>query len=239
MQDLLNDALRLLCGKYSVAPGKITAGARNTPALEFESGKTASLLPWRTERRFTELKNMLDNGTLKGLSTLRFASITSGGNLKKQLEKEFDLAAFFTGMNISSVFAVFGGDKAANVIAKLPDGKNVCIECSANLPAGAETIDRHELIASRGVASDRAVDTQLPQSSIYAWTGDGETRYTDSDAELFQSGLKPEEILLVRAAFAVLAKPALAEEWNTAAETMKKCADAAFESGNRQKVIRL
>jgi len=57
------------------------------------------------------------------------------------------------------------------------------------LPVGTAMIDRHELIAGRGVACDRVVDTQVPQDSIYALTGDGERRYTDTDAELF--GLEP------------------------------------------------
>lgn len=239
MEEKLNEALRMLCGKYSVTPGTMVCNSGSTPALKFESGKTAAILPWRTERRFVELKNMLDNGTLEGLSTLRFAAITSGGSLKKLLEREFDLAAFLSGQKITSAFAVFGGDKAVNVIAKLPDGKNVCIECSLNLPAGMDPVDRHELIASRGVASDRVVDTQTPQSSIYAWTDDGEKRFTDTDSELFPFELQQEEILLVRAAFAVLSDPALAEEWNAASETMTRCAEAAFESGRQKKVIRL
>jgi hypothetical protein len=79
------------------------------------------------------------------------------------------------------------------------------------LPDGAEIIDRHEIIARRGVASDRVVDTQVPQSSIYTYTAEKETRFTDTDAEIF--GLSQDDVNIVRAAFKVLETPELAEKW--------------------------
>ncbi len=240
MNEKLNDALKMLCSKYDVPQGTITIAEDGYAHLTCQCGKATVLLPWRTERRFYELKLFLQNGTLEDLSTLRFCSITSGGCLKKQLAREFDLAVFFTGMPIASVFAVIGGgNAAANVIAKLPDGKNVSIECSNKLPhPGAEEMDRHELIAARGVASDRVVDTQVPQSSVYAYTAGGEQRYTDTDTELFDYGFTAEEILWVRAAFAALSNTTLFDEWNAAFEVMNRCADAAFESDKQKKVVR-
>lgn len=75
-------------------------------------------------------------------------------------------------------------------------------------------MDRHEIIARRGVGCDRTVDTQVPLASIYAFTPEGEERFTDTDAELF--GFSLEEILAIRAAFEVLKTKDLAEIWNRA-----------------------
>ena len=49
------------------------------------------------------------------------------------------------------------------------------------------------------------------------------------DTELF--GLPNGQIWIVRAAFAVLMEPALADIWNKAAEDMKKYASAIVKSG--------
>ena len=89
-------------------------------------------------------------------------------------------------------------------------------------------MDRHEIIARRGVASDRTVDTQVPQSSIYEWTDGGLQTFTDVDTELF--GLPNDQIWTVRAAFAVLMKPELAAEWTAASASMKQYADAVVKS---------
>jgi len=237
--DKMNSALLELCEKYSVAARGTIAEENGDLTLTCSCGKKTMLLPWRVERRFFELKNMLNNGTLEDLSTLRFCTVRHGGCLKKQLAKEMDLAVFFTGISIKSVFAVCGAEKgsAANVIAKLANDLNVSIECSTKLPAGAQAIDRHELIASRGVASDQVVDTQVPQSSVYVYTDKGEERYTDTDTELF--GFSYDEIWTIRAAFAALSNTKLFEEWNAAADFMKRCADAAIASDEQKKVIYL
>lgn len=227
----MNRALDALREKYSVArTGTILPGGM----LETEAGKV-TLLPWRVERRFVELRNIASNGTLEGISTLRFASITAGGELEAQLVREFDLAAWIVGKPVERVFAAIApGGCAANVIAALEGGIKASIECSNKLPEGAEVIDRHEIIAARGVASDRCVDTQVPQSSLYLYAEGGESCYTDADFELF--GFSGEEIGLVRAAFAVLSNPELGAAWNAAAGNAKKCARAVFESGRDGKV---
>ena len=89
-------------------------------------------------------------------------------------------------------------------------------------------MDRHEIIARRGVASDRVVDTQVPQASIYKFTAEGEERFTDTDTELF--GFELEEILLIRAAFAVLSDKKLAKEWNKADALLAKQVEDALAS---------
>ena len=211
----MNAALQRLREKYAVsANGTLTAAASGSygAAAELEFGTDrVKLLPWRVERRFCELKKLIDGKTLEDVSTLRFAWMRSGGSLESLLYRELDLCAWLGESQIRSVFAVVNG-RTANLVVKLRDGKSCSVECSAMLPAGTEEMDKHEIIARRGVACDRVVDTQIPQASLYQFTAAGEKRYTDIDTELF--GFSTGEIWLVRAAFAVLSAPTLASEWN-------------------------
>ncbi len=236
----MNAALQWLREKYAVkADGELVKSAAGSigarAELKMADGKLVKLLPWRKERRFVELKNLVDNKTLEGVSTLRFAYMTSGKALGELLYRELDLCAFLGESEIKSAFAVLNG-KTANVVAKLFDAKSCSVECSGALPAGAETLDRHELIARRGVACDRTVDTQVPQSSIYVFGKDGETRYTDIDTELF--GFDTEEILLVRAAYAVLSEPSLVRVWNKIdAKLVKQTSDVLATEKNGKPVV--
>ena len=228
----MNEALQWLRDKYAVkADGTLTATAPDFigagAELKLADGTVAKLLPWRQERRFVELKKLVDGKTLEVVSTLRFAAMSAEKSLEKLLYRELDLCAFLGESPIVSVFAVTNG-KTANAIVKLADDKSCSIECSAALPAGTGEMDRHEIIARRGVACDRTVDTQVPQSSIYQFTRDGEKRYTDTDTELF--GFSADEITLIRAAFEVLQHPELAEIWNEADAKLTEITKAALES---------
>lgn len=209
----MNAALRRLCDKYGVPmAGQLAVDAGSAVGVRLETeGVAVPLLPWRVERRYVELKKIIDGKTLEDVSTLRFAVMRGGARLEHLLYREFDLCAWMAGSSIRKTFAVVSGGKVANVIVTFANGKSASVECSAALPEGATEIDRHEIIARRGVACDRVVDTQVPQASIYAFTAEGVTTYTDTDAELF--GFSDAEIWSVRAAFAVLKTPALAAEW--------------------------
>ena len=237
----MNEALNRLVNKYGARNNAVITPAAPRAAVEAalktSSGRTMMLLPWRTERRFTELKTIALNGTLEGISTLRFCAIASksSSSLEQLLYRKFDLCEYLGGADIKLLFAVFSGKNAANVIVKLANGLSCSVECSIMLPAGAEEIDRHEIIARRGVASDRAVDTQIPQSSIYAFTGKGEKHFTDTDSELF--GFAPQSINLIRAAFAVLSNPETGKAWNRQNERLLRITAAAAESEKNQKPI--
>jgi hypothetical protein len=204
-----NEALSYLLDKYQVNEiGKIT-----------ESGylkrgkKEIQLLPWRIERRFIELENLIKNKTLEDVSTFRFAHLApiSDKSLDQLIYQQIDLCEWLGGAPVSRLFAVFSGKKAVNIIVKLKNDLSCSIECSVMLPEGAAVIDKHEIIARRGVASDQVVDTQAPQSSIYTYTTKNEKCFTDIDAEIF--GLSREDVNLVRAAFKVLNEPEIAEKW--------------------------
>ena len=216
----MNKSLDFLRGKYGAGKGEITlidghcfVGA--TP-----------LLPGRMERKIVELKKMTENGTLEGVSTLRFASFApKGADTKAMLAKELDLAAYLGASDVVRVMASASG-AAINVLAKLANDVNVSVEIGAGLPKGEAAYDRHEIIARRGVACDQAVDTHTPHASIRVSNGDGMTEYTDVDTELF--GLTYEEIWNVRAAFALLQGRADAKIWKAAWAKANRAAALAF-----------
>lgn len=191
------------------------------------------LLPWRSERRFRELKRLVDEQVVTPVCLARFACQTDGTalDLPAILYREFDLAEWMLGAPIGAVTASISG-RLANVIVRLAHGVVCGVEAVAALPAGTAMIDRHELIAQRGVACDRVVDTQVPQDSVYAFTADGARRYTDTDAELF--GLEPDAVLLVRAAYDTLLHPERADALRQQHGRLAALVRLAFESDRRR-----
>ena len=219
----MNKGLDFLRGKYGAKKGEITL--KNGHCFV---GSTP-LLPGRMELKIVELKKMTENGTLEGVSTLRFASFAAkGADLEAMLAKELDLAAYLGASDVVRVMAVASGN-AINVLAKLANDVNVSVEVGAGLPKGAEGYDRHEIIAKRGVACDQTVDTHTKHASIRCWGDkDGMAEYTDVDTELF--GLTYDEIWNVRAAFALLQDRASAKVWKSAWAKATKTAKLAFSA---------
>lgn len=173
------------------------------------------LFPWRVERRLVELRNLRMKGTLGALSTIRLASFGAKGStpLPSLLYRLLDLAEWLGGERAVHGFMVGGGPECANAILRLESGALVSIEAGCGLPEGSAPMDRHELISRRGVASDRVVDTQVPQASVYRFDQAGFRAETDVDAELF--GLSPDQVWLVRAGFETLRNPERAARWLT------------------------
>lgn len=191
------------------------------------------LLPWRMERRFQELRRIIENQTLESLSMCRFSCLTDGRDmdLPAILYREFDLAEWFAGSTVVAVTANMQGNRWANVVLKMASGVLCGVEAGAALPPGSAMHDRHELIARRGVACDRLVDSQVPQSSIYTFTGAGGSQYTDTDAELF--GLEQPEINLVRAAYDALVHGDRPETLRCQHRRLAGLVRLAFESDRR------
>ena len=142
----MNKGLDFLRGKYGAKQGEITLKDGHCFV-----GSTP-LLPGRMERKIVELKKMTENGTLEGVSTLRFASFAppcvatapspSGrsrgmrdrtAQLQAMLAKELDLAAYLGASDVVRVMAVANGP-AINVLAKLANDVNVSVEIGAGLP---------------------------------------------------------------------------------------------------------
>ena len=218
----MNKGLDFLRDKYGARTGEI--------ALKGGHGfvGTTPLLPGRMERKIVELKKMTENGTLEGVSTLRFAAFAPKGvDMKAMLAKELDLAAYLGGSDVVRVMAVANGN-AINVLAKLANDVNVSIEIGAGLPKGETGYDRHEIIAKRGVACDQTVDTHTKHESIRCWGAKGMVEYTDVDTELF--GMTYEEVWNVRAAFALLQGRADAKIWKAAWTKATKAAALAFDA---------
>ena len=223
----MNKGLDFLRDKYGAAKGSIT----------IKDGHcfvgAVPLIPGRMERKIVELKKFTENGTLEGVSTLRFAAFApKGSDMEAMLAKELDLAAYLGAADVTRIFAVANGN-AVNVLAKLANDVNVSVEIGAGLPKGELGYDRHEIIARRGVACDQTVDTHTPHASIRCWDAKGATEFTDVDTELF--GMTYEEIWNVRAAFALLQKRADAKIWKSAWSKAVKAAALAFTSDRTKK----
>ena len=225
----MNKGLAFLREKYGAAKGEITIKDGHCYV-----GATP-LIPGRMERKIVELKKFTENGTLEGVSTLRFASFApKGTDPEAMLAKELDLAAYLGGSDIVRVMAVASGKTAINVLAKLANDVNVSVEIGTGLPKGELGYDRHEIIAKRGVACDQTVDTHTPHASIRCWDEKGAVEFTDVDTELF--GLTYEEIWNVRAAFALLQKRASAKIWKSAWAKATKAARLAFAADRTKSV---
>ncbi len=191
--------LDLLVDKYSVDK-KVVLKDSNTVCVD---NTEYPLLPWRSERRFIEMKSLVDCGDINGISVMRTLRITNRGtDLVKELYREFDIAQFMLSTKIVEVFAIGDEQHAINVIAKTEAGYICTFEMAASLSEDAEIIDKHEIIAISGVACDRAVDTQVPQKSLYVYGASATPEaYMDVDFELY--GLTLDQCAVVRSAFDV------------------------------------
>lgn len=192
----LQDKLDFLLEKYSV---DVKAVLKDTKTVVIR-GAELPILSHRNERRFIELKNIVNNGTLVGISVMRVARIVEkGSDIYEALYRELDLCQYILQRNIKSIM-VMENDNVMNAIATTEDGVVCTIEISATLQVGELPKDKHEIISQRGIACDVVVDAQLKQDSIYVFGAENK-KYTDVDFELY--GLSVEEIAIVRAAFAV------------------------------------
>ncbi len=193
------------------------------------------LLPWRFERRFVELKRIVDQRTITPVLMCRFSCMTDGRTLglAAVLYRELDLAEWLTGATIMAISASITEERWANVIVRLANDVVCSVEIGAGLPAGTVPVDRHELIARRGVACDRVVDSQVPQSSVYALTASGTAQYTDNDAELF--GLPPDDVPLVRAAYDALVNPGRVDAWRKQHRRLVGLVELAFDSSRSRR----
>lgn len=206
----------------------------NEPA----SDKEIPMQPWRYNRKFIELQRLVATNIVEHPSMFRFCCIAdqTKWDLKALLYREFDLCEYISGSKIVSVQAVFN-QSSGSVIVKLDSGMIASVEVGARLAAGEAMIDRHEIIARRGVASDLVVDTQVPQSSVYMLTSSGNKAYKDIDNELY--GLREQEIEFIRAAFETSKNPVLIDQCQKRHLRLVTIVELAIESDNNGKCITL
>ncbi len=195
----LQEKLGLLLDKYSVET-KVEFKDREKAVI---AGVDTPILSHRLERRFIELKNIVQGETLQGISVMRVARIVEKGtDIFKELYREFDICQYILGKKIVGVTAM-QNDNTINVIATAEGGIVCTIEVSATLSKGETAKDKHEIISQRGIACDVVVDAQLKQDSIYVFGAENK-KFTDVDFELY--GLSIEDIAIVRSAFTIAQK---------------------------------
>jgi len=186
-----------------------------------------------------ELKRLVDTGTVEPVVMCRFSCLTTGTpmDLKAILYREFDLVEWLTDSPIVTLYASMAAERFANVLVRVASGVVCSVETGTTLPAGSRpaVVDRHELIARQGVASDRVVDTQVPQSSVYTFTPQGTELYTDTDAELF--GLDNDDVNLVRAAYEVASQPARADALCTQHQRLAQLVALAYQSDRTRQCL--
>lgn len=225
----LQDKLEFLLDKYSVET-KAVLNDRKTVIID---GKKIPILSHRLERRFIELKNIVQGGTLVGISVMRVARIVEkGSDIYEELYRELDLCQYILGKKIVAVTAM-QNDNTINVIATAEGGIVCTIEVSATLTKGETAKDKHEIISQRGIACDVVVDAQLKQDSIYVFGAENK-KFTDVDFELY--GLSIEEIAVVRSAFTI-AQNGTKDEMITKDSNLKVLVEKAKDSvrtGERQ-----
>ena len=232
-----NEGLSYLLNKYQVAvegEAKLVKG-KNVLAV---GDKEYALQPWRNERRIVELKGLLTDGTITDPCVIRTTRIDQKDScLKCLIKRELDIVEFIFDAKIVAIYAVMVDDKLANMVAKLDNEVVANFELACTLAEGAQIMDKHEIIASVGVALDKVVDTQINQNSVYVY---GETDkvpagYTDVDFELF--GLSIDQIAKVRCAFNALKNPAALEEMAKQNEHLDKLVALAYESAETGKKL--
>ena len=146
----LQEKLDFLLEKYSVA-AKTVLKDDKTVVID---GMELPILSHRSERRFVELKNMVNNGTLSGISVMRVARIIGKGfDIYETLYRELDLCQYILQRKIKSIM-VMANDNVLNSIATTEDGIVCTIEISATLKEGEIPKDKHEIISQRGIACD-------------------------------------------------------------------------------------
>ena len=208
MKQEVANAIDGLLQKYGIEAIDSTVFIPGCILIEEDSAGTIPLQPWRYNRKFVELRRIVENRTIEEPRMFRFCALgdKQQWTLRSLIYRECDLCEFLGDSPIVSVHAVLN-DTAGSVIARLVNGIICSVEVGAQLEKGAAMIDRHEIIARRGVASDIVVDTQIPQNSIYTFTDSGNRAYKDIDNELF--GLSEPDIELARAVFDVCKNPDL------------------------------
>lgn len=178
---------------------------------DLSAGGGTPLMPWRSDRRFVELRNLVTTRTVETVCLWRSRCLSSPERwtLSQAIYREIGLCQWVLGEQFVSVYASTHSDIAANIVGRLSSGIACGIEISLALPADSPLMDRHEAISRRGVASDQVVDSIVRPSSVYVIAGKGVQTYLDTDSELF--GLAEDQAALVREAFASIRQPEKAD----------------------------
>ena len=203
----MQKGLNYLLKKYSVSADAVLSADGKSVAV---NGVSVPLLPWESERRFIELRGLVVNGRLGNMCTYRVGhTAVKGADLFELLKREVGIVEFTVNSTVKEIFAIASGC-AMNCIVETENGCVCTIELAATLEEGERDVDKHEIITDRGVGCDRAVDTQVPQESVYIF-GKNKAVYMDTDAELY--GYSEAEINVIRNAFLLAKSKELCKEY--------------------------
>ena len=192
----MQKGLNLLLKKYSVSANATLSVDGKFVTVD---GTQIPVLPWESERRIIELRNLVVTGRLGNMCTYRIGhTAKKGTDLFELLAREIGILEFTVDSVAKEIFAI-AGKNTMNCIVETENGCVCTIELGATLD-GDKDIDKHEIITDNGVGCDRVVDTQMPQDSIYVF-GKKEQAFMDTDAELY--GYSEIEINTIRNAFSV------------------------------------
>ena len=193
----MQKGLDFLLNKYSVTKRAFLSSNGKTVEID---GVNVPVLPWESERRIIELRNLVVTGRLGNMCTYRIGhNAKKGTDLFELLAREIGILEFTVNSNVKEIFAI-AGVNTLNCIAETENGCVCTIELANTLEKCGQDIDKHEIITDNGVGCDRVVDTQTPQQSIYVY-GKNNQVFMDTDAELY--GHKEIEINTIRNAFAL------------------------------------
>jgi len=230
----MQKGLDLLLEKYSVKSSAELVKDGKTVVID---GKPVPVLPWESERRIIELRNLVVTGRLGNMCTYRIGHTTKkGADLFELLAREVGILEFTVNSTAKEIFAI-AGKNTMNCIVETENGCVCTIELGATLNAGQKDVDKHEIITDNGVGCDRVVDTQMPQQSIYVF-GKQEQSFMDTDAELF--GYEEIQINTIRNAFALAKSEELrvanAKKW-AHIQKVVECAKVSIETLENVKVV--
>ena len=193
----MQKGLNLLIEKYSVAKNAVLSVDGKMVVID---GDSVPVLPWESERRIVELRNLVVTGSLGNMCTYRIGhTAKKGTDLFEMLAREVGILEFTVNSKAKEIFAI-AGKNTMNCIVETENGCVCTIELGATLEEGQRDIDKHEIITDNGVGCDRVVDTQMPQESVYVF-GKTKQSFMDTDAELY--GYEEIQINTIRNAFAL------------------------------------
>ena len=193
----MQKGLDLLLNKYSVSKKAVLSADGKTVAID---GNNVPVLPWESERRIIELRNLVVTGRLGNMCTYRIGhTAKKGTDLFEMLAREVGILEFTVNSTAKEIFAI-AGVNTMNCIVETENGCVCTIELGATLEEGQKDVDKHEIITDNGVGCDRVVDTQMPQDSIYVF-GKKTQAFMDTDAELY--GYEEIQINTIRNAFSL------------------------------------
>lgn len=228
------EGLKTLLEKYAVS----------VPAYELKDGvltvegSAVPLLTWRYERRFVEMKRMIEDGTVGEAYQIRCnRTAARTETLDGTLYRELDLCLWWSEKKAENVFAV-SECRCANVIMRLSGGSICIIEAAAQLEDDVTPIERHEVITGHGMCTDQTVDTQVRQQSVYVFAeGQPAAEYTDVDFELY--GLNMTDAALVHAAYDALTNPEVIAQIRRQDALLRMLVDAVHQSAQTASVAEI